>query len=148
MKKGSSNLLLLDVNVLLALAWPNHQFHAAATRRLERSRDRWATCALTELGFIRLSSNPAAVAPAKTPAEAAALLGVLTDDPLHVFLESLPSPVGEEFRASVSGILGSRQVTDAYLLLLAHRSGAVFVTFDTRLRALAGPDTETDVITG
>ena len=40
MKKESSKLLLLDVNVLLALAWPNHQFHATATRRLERSRDR------------------------------------------------------------------------------------------------------------
>jgi toxin-antitoxin system PIN domain toxin len=148
MKKDSSRLLLLDVNVLLALAWPNHQFHAAATGRLERSRERWATCALTELGFIRLSSNSAAVAPAKTPVEAAALLGVLIDDPLHVFLESLPSPVGEEFRASVSRILGSKQVTDAYLLFLARRSGAVFVTFDTRLRALAGQDTETEVITG
>jgi hypothetical protein len=35
MKRVHSELLLLDVNVLLALAWPNHQFHAAATHRLE-----------------------------------------------------------------------------------------------------------------
>ncbi len=66
MKKASSDLLLLDVNVLLALAWPNHQFHAAAIAALS-SRARWATCALTQLGFIRLSSNPAAIATAKSP---------------------------------------------------------------------------------
>jgi predicted nucleic acid-binding protein len=59
MKTESSSLLLLDVNVLLALAWPNHQFHAAALRELQPRRGRWATCALTQLGFIRLSSNPA-----------------------------------------------------------------------------------------
>ena len=65
MKKESSSLYLLDANVLLALAWPNHQFHAAATRAMGRSRGRWATCALTQLGFIRLSSNPAAIPGAK-----------------------------------------------------------------------------------
>jgi hypothetical protein len=146
MKKESSRLLLFDVNVLLALAWPNHQFHAAATRRLERSRERWATCALTELGFIRLSSNPAAVAPAKTPAEAAALLGALTGDPLHVYIEPLPSPVGEDGRAGLSKILGSRQVTDAYLLFLARRHGAVFVTFDTRLKSVAAAESQLEVL--
>ena len=41
MKKGSSNLLLLDLNVLLAVAWPNHQFHVAALRALEAPTDRW-----------------------------------------------------------------------------------------------------------
>ena len=148
MKKDSSRLLLLDVNVLLALAWPNHQFHAAATRRLERGRERWATCALTELGFIRLSSNPAAVAPAKTPAEAAALLSAMTGDPLHVYIEPLSSPTGEECRAGLSKILGSRKVTDAYLLSLARRHEAVFVTFDTKLKSLAAAGSQTEILTG
>ena len=49
---------LLDANVLLALAWPNHEFHETAHRWWTHSRKRWATCALTELAFIRLSSNP------------------------------------------------------------------------------------------
>ena len=92
MKRGSSNTLLLDINVLLALAWPNHQFHEVATRRLERSRDRWATCALTELGFIRLSSNPVVVGVSQTPADAASLLVSLLKDPGHVYFNSLPSP--------------------------------------------------------
>src|SRR5512137_2417140 len=84
--------MLLDVNVLVALAWPNHQFHRLARGRLERSREPWATCALTQLGFIRLSSNPAVVGISKTPLEAAALLAQFLRDPQHVYLDSLPAP--------------------------------------------------------
>lgn len=142
MKKVSSDLLLLDLNVLLAVAWPNHQFHAAAIRVLEASGDRWATCALTQLGFIRLSSNPSAIPTAKSPAEAASVLAGMVDDPLHVYLESLPSPVAKECRSGFDKILGSRQVTDAYLLMLARRHEAVFVTFDARLKNLAGAETK------
>jgi len=147
MKKESSSLRLLDVNVLLALAWPNHQFHAAALRELQVRRDRWATCALTQLGFIRLSSNPAAIPTAKSPAEAAALLEAMVADPLHVYLESLPSPVAKGCREAFAQVLGSRQVTDAYLLMLARRNRAIFVTFDTRLEGLADPETRIRVLT-
>lgn len=39
---------LLDINVLLALAWPSHQHHAAAHGWFAReSRHGWATCAFT-----------------------------------------------------------------------------------------------------
>jgi toxin-antitoxin system PIN domain toxin len=147
MKTDSSSLLLLDVNVLLALAWPNHQFHVAALRALQSRRDRWATCALTQLGFIRLSSNPAAIPTAKGPAEAAALLEAMVADPLHVYLESLPSPVAKGCREAFARILGSRQVTDAYLLTLARRNRAIFVTFDTKLEGLADPETRIRVLT-
>src|SRR5690349_895564 len=105
MKKASSDLLLLDVNVLLAIAWPNHQFHAAAIRALSGQR-RWATCALTQLGFIRLSSNPAAVATAKRPSEAVALLTRLVADSLHVYLESLPAPASQDCQDAFAKILG------------------------------------------
>ncbi|MBL8175293.1 MAG: hypothetical protein JNK48_11535 [Bryobacterales bacterium] len=66
MKKASSDLLLLDVNVLLAIAWPNHQFHRAAVKAVS-ARNRWATCALTQLGFIRLSSIPVVLAGSEKP---------------------------------------------------------------------------------
>jgi len=147
MKKASSELLLLDVNVLLALAWPNHQFHAAATRRLESRRDRWATCALTELGFIRLSSNPAVVPAAKTPVEAAALLAAMVKDPLHVYLKSLSAPSDEESIRVFEKILGSKQVTDAYLLRLARQHRARLATFDTRLQVLARNEKEIETLT-
>jgi toxin-antitoxin system PIN domain toxin len=146
MNKVSSELLLLDVNVLLALAWPNHQFHEAATRRLESSRGRWATCALTQLGFIRLSSNPAAVPGAKTPAEAATLLAAMVKDPLHVYLASLSAPCDEASIQVFERILGSKQVTDAYLLRLARQHRARLTTFDSKLRALATEEDDLEVL--
>jgi len=134
MKKASSDLLLLDVNVLLAIAWPNHQFHAAAVAALS-SQNLWATCALTQLGFIRLSSNPAAVATARSPHEATGLLARLVADSLHIYLDSLPAPASEDWRDAFAKLLGHQQVTDAYLLRLA---AAVLVTFDPRLESAAG----------
>jgi hypothetical protein len=143
MKKDSSKPRLLDVNVLLALAWPNHQFHAAAVRALGASRRQWATCALTQLGFLRLSSNPAAISGAKSPAECAALLATMVSDPLHVYLDRLPSVTdGMVFR----GLLGHNQITDAYLLHLARRHDAVFLTFDRRLLSLAAAGQRVEVL--
>jgi toxin-antitoxin system PIN domain toxin len=146
MKKASSELLLLDVNVLLAIAWPNHQFHGAATRRLHGSHSRWASCAITQLGFVRLSSNSAVVTAARSPAEAVALLAVLVSDDRHKYLESLPSPVDAKTRADFERLLGPGQVTDAYLLGLARRNNAVLVTFDARLKALAQSSSEVEIL--
>ena len=67
---------LLDINVLLALAWPDHQHHAAAHGWFaQESRLGWATCAFTQLGFIRLSSNPAYTSGAVIPVETARQAG-------------------------------------------------------------------------
>ena len=144
MKKTSSDLLLLDVNVLLAIAWPNHQFHAAATAAL--SHNRWATCSLTQLGFIRLSSNPAAVGAAKSAYEAAGLLTRLTADSLHVYLDRLPAPASEGWRDAFEKLLGYKQVTDAYLAGLAAAHNAVLVTFDRRLESIAEGRTRVTVL--
>jgi len=126
-------------------AWPNHQHHASALRAVERSKDGWATCALTQLGFIRLSSNPAAIPAAKSPAEAASLLAAMTADPLHQYLDSLPSPLRDSPRL-FAGMLGHNQVADGYLLTLANRNDVTFVTFDKRLSALAEPSTRVRVL--
>ena len=124
--------LLLDVNALLALAWPNHQFHAAMLARLERRpTPRWATCALTQLGFVRLSSNPKIVVVRKTPAEAVALLADLIHDRQHIYLETLP--VLPDTATVFRGLLGHQQVTDAYLLGVAEANGATLLTLDRRL---------------
>ena len=137
MKKDSSDLLLLDVNVMLALAWPNHQFHESAMRRLEVDGCKWATCALTELGFIRLSSNASVVGVSKSPAEVAKLLSRMVADDKHAYLDLLPSPVSRQFLDFWKKILGSRQVTDIYLLALARANNATLVTFDTRIPAIS-----------
>jgi uncharacterized protein len=50
---------LLDVNALVALAWDSHVHHARVRAWFaENSSSGWATCPLTESGFVRVSSNP------------------------------------------------------------------------------------------
>jgi hypothetical protein len=140
-------LLLLDVNVLIALAWPNHQFHRRATARLEQAQVRWSTCCLTELGFIRLSSDPRIVGKSVTPMQAAMLLQAMVSDERHTFLKELGSPVQPPFLPGFERILGTKQVTDVYLLSLAANHKARFLTFDTRLSAMNGQHHSAEVLT-
>ena len=134
MKTASSKarLLLLDTNALLALAWPNHQFHRAVVRRLDRRPiPDWATCLLTQLGFVRLSSNPAVVDVRRTPGQALELLSRLIADHHHTYLEVLPSLLSVE--STLRPLLGHQQVTDAYLVAVAEANDATLLTLDQRL---------------
>jgi predicted nucleic acid-binding protein len=62
---------LLDLNVLIALAWPSHVHHAVAQTWFGRNRRQgWATYPMTQTGFLRISSNPKFIDGAVTPGEA------------------------------------------------------------------------------
>ena len=77
---------LLDVNVLVALAWPNHVHHGRALAWFRGIRDEgWATCPATESGFVRVSSNFRVIPDARTPAEAISLLREMKSIPGHTF---------------------------------------------------------------
>jgi toxin-antitoxin system PIN domain toxin len=129
---------LLDINILTALLWPAHEHHEVAHRWFgARAGAPWATCSLTQLGFVRVVSNPAFSRDALSPVEALALLSENLGHPGHQFwTDSRPVP------AAVTGLearlQGYRQLTDAYLLTVAHRRKGVFATFDRGLRTLAG----------
>lgn len=124
--------LLLDSNALLALAWPNHQYHREVIARLEREPGMpWATCALTQVAFVRLSSNPAVVGMRKTPSQSLAMLSELVSDSQHRYLEALPSLPSVE--RHFQRLLGHNQVTDAYLLAVASTNRAVLLTLDRRI---------------
>jgi toxin-antitoxin system PIN domain toxin len=129
---------LLDVNFLVALAWKNHQFHSAARQWLARhERMGWATCAITQLGFIRLSSQTSIFGEqAKTPEQARLLLTHYTSDKNHIYFSELPSTKDCH---ELSKIMGPNKVTDAYLVSVARFHHSRFVTFDQRLTSLA-PD--------
>lgn len=121
---------LLDVNVLIALTWPTHVHHVAARRWFDReSRDGWATCPVTQLGFVRVSSNPSTIRDAVRPAEAVAMLERLKALPGHYFwADEVAVTLAGPF-ASLS-LVGHRQVTDAYLLALAQHHGGKLATLD------------------
>jgi toxin-antitoxin system PIN domain toxin len=129
---------LLDLNILTALLWPAHEHHEAAHRWFAaRANAGWATCSLTQLGFVRLVSNPAFSRDALSPAEALALLAENLTHAHHEFwTESLQVPAAvKDMEAALQGY---RQLTDAYLLALAHRRKGVLATFDRGLPTRAG----------
>jgi toxin-antitoxin system PIN domain toxin len=129
-------LFLLDANVLLALAWPNHPFHQRAVARLaRRERRRWATCLLTQTAFVRLSSNPAVIPGAKSPAEAGEMLGRLIGHSDHVFLEARSKQLAR-LHELLARCHGHNQVNDAFLIWLAASHKASVLTFDAPLRHL------------
>lgn len=132
---------LLDVNVLLALTWPNHQHHSlAADWFLTHHAKGWATCAFTEAGFIRLSCNPAYTPSPSIPAEAAEVLEELRAFKGHHYLAEAPSLMTASGMKILEHVRSHQQVTDAYLLNTARHHRATLVTFDSGVLELrAGP---------
>jgi hypothetical protein len=127
---------LLDVNLLIALAWPNHVHHLPALAWFQRHQaEGWATCPVTECGFVRVSSNAASVPEARTPREAILLLRRIVALPHHEFWQDDVS-----FANSVAmdelPLVGYRQVTDAHLVTLALRRGGRLATLDGKIRSL------------
>ena len=131
---------LLDINILTALLWPTHEHHEVAHRWFrQRSDAPWATCPLTQLGFVRIVSNPAFSRDALSPTEAVALLGENLGHPAHEFwTESLQLP--QAVKGIEARLQGYRQLTDAYLLALARGRKGVLATCDRGIRALAGDE--------
>jgi predicted nucleic acid-binding protein len=86
-------------------------------------RQGWATCPFTQAAFVRIISNPAFSPDAVTPPEAMSVLSSNLAHRFHRFcrVDLRFSEAVEDFR---DGLVGHRQVTDAYLLGLAvHNNG-------------------------
>ena len=129
-------IALLDVNVLIALAWPNHVHHSATRTWFEvRREEGWATCPLTEAGFVRVSCNPSVVRHTVTPLEAIAVLQRLSQLGSHTFwpqdqsIMHLPESIGIRLQ-------GYRQVTDAVLLAAAMQRNGQLATLDGGMERL------------
>jgi len=130
-------MALLDVNALVALAWDSHVHHAAIRAWFDaRSAADWATCPITESGFVRVSSNPK-VLPSPIGVDAArGVLASLRSVGAHRFLVDDVSITERD----VPRMVGHRQVTDAHLIALARRARTRVVTFDAGVLALGGAE--------
>ena len=131
---------LLDINILTALLWPAHEHHEVAHAWFRgRGNAPWATCSLTQLGFVRIVSNPSFSRDALSSVEALALLAKNLAHPGHEFCaESLQVPTA--VKGMETRLQGYKQLTDAYLLAVAHRRKGVLATFDRGVRTLAGDE--------
>lgn len=118
----------------MALAWDSHIHHGAIRAWFAAEPGRgWATCPITEAGFVRVSANPKVLPTAIGVEDARRVLAAMRDAGGHRFLENDISMTDPD----VVPLTGHRQVTDAVLLALAHRRGLPLVTFDAGVAALA-----------
>ncbi len=120
---------LLDVNLLIALLWDDHEFHERARTWLQKCAT-FATCPVSQLGFARISANTK-LGYRVSPEHAFGILRRFLADPRHGFY---PDDLSCADRALLSeNIPGANHVTDHYLAALARRHGLVLATFDVAL---------------
>lgn len=120
---------LFDVNMLLALFDGDHVKHRPAINwhRAHRN-DGWATCPITQNGYVRIMSRPTRPQPVR-PIDAVLALQAQTASVDHEFWnDSIALTDPEVF--DYDRLLGPNQITDAYLLALAVHNHGRLVTLD------------------
>ena len=125
---GERAAWLLDGNVLVALVSSSHVHHSAAMRWFAATGEPFATCPITQGTLLRLLVQLAEV----TPGVALDVLAKLAGHPRHRFWPDSLQYTDIRW----TGVLGHRQVTDAYLAALARHHGGRMATFDSVLAAL------------
>jgi len=111
---------LLDVNTLLAAILAIHSRHQVADTWLRRKL--LATCPLSELGFLRISTHP----------KACNLPMAIARQALEAFVKAHKVEfVPADLPAIEAGAQKSEAVTDSYLAELAARRGMKLATLDT-----------------
>ena len=132
-----SGAALLDVNVLIALFDPGHVQHEPAHDWFaDSATDGWATCPVTQAGFIRVLS--ALGSPALRPATLLDHLRRFCASRAHEFW---PDAISLTDAALFDLSFAShRNLTDVYLLGLAKTRGGRLATFDRTipLKAVVG----------
>ncbi len=127
-----NNTFLLDVNLLVALAWPNHENHTFVKDWfLNTGKICWSSCPLTQAGFIRISSNPVIIESAVPPETALSLLKSLTQIGKHIFWPDCLNI--SDFNVVPELFQGHRQITDYYLISLAVENNGKLATLDRKL---------------
>ena len=123
-----NSVYLLDSNVLIALATPEHTLNQRAAAWF-REGHLFATCPITQGALFRFHLR---VGVGATAQSARSLIQAICTMPRHVFWPDEVSFID----LPLEGIIGHRQVTDAYLVLLArHREGRL-ATLDRALAAV------------
>jgi toxin-antitoxin system PIN domain toxin len=119
--------VLLDANVLVALVVDDHIHHASAEKWFVEAGTGFATCPITQGSLMRLLMREG-----QSAESARSILREITASPRHEFW---PDNTSYE-NMPIAGIIGHRQVTDAYLAHLARSYEARLATFDQALAKL------------
>ena len=124
---------LLDVNVLIALMDPAHEFHHAAHAWFQENRQfGWVTCPITENGCLRILSNPGYPLSGLTLQQVRDIIAEFVAATDHRFWpDSVSVLEANRFELAKAG---PKNLTDLYLLRLASACGGRLVTFDRGIR--------------
>ena len=138
---------LLDVNVLVALFDASHVHHEAAHDWFsEQHQADWASCPLTENGFVRVVTNIRYPGRRTTLEDAVRRLATFRTSDHHVFWPDLIS-LAERGAFDPTQVAGGGQLTDVYLLALATARGGSLATFDRRIPLGAVPEATVENLT-
>ena len=121
---------LLDVSALVALGFKEHEFFEPVVswvQTLSPGEDEFATCAITELGFVRVLALPQ--------------YGLSVEESKASLLRlKSSSRIGFAFVADALDasrlprwVKTPKQVTDGHLVQLAKANGAVLATLDRKI---------------
>jgi len=122
-------IYLLDVNALVALGFINHEFHSrVASWVRSQNLPTLASCAITELGFVRVLAQ--APAYGFTVAQARTLLLRLKEARVSrlIFI-----PDQHDISYLPSWVRAPKQITDGHLTELASANGGVLATLDKNI---------------
>lgn len=127
---------LCDVNTLLAICYDRHAHHAAALEWLENTPGDIVLCRLSQMGLIRLLTNPAVMGDrAVRGSEAWKIIDTILSDSRFRF-QAEPGGFDHQFRAYTTSLVFSPNAwTDAYFAAFARASGHTLVTFDGGFRS-------------
>lgn len=126
---------LLDVHLLLALSDPMHIHHEAAHNWFVAvGRQSWATCPLTENGFVRVASHPKYP---NRPGDALAVLALLRQFCAASGHQFWNDEISLRDSLDPERIITHAQITDVYLLGLAAHKGGKLATLDQHIPANA-----------
>lgn len=121
---------LLDVNTLIALAWDDHEHHEAAHSWFSANAIAgFATCHVTQSGFLRVSLTPKFGG--ISCEQVIQKLNSFTSHPNHKFWNDGPVQTNHSIWSFVTG---HNQVTDTNLYLIARQNQGKLVTFDGAIR--------------
>jgi uncharacterized protein len=121
--------VLFDVNLLIAMFQPDHTHYRDAHEwwRVNQAAG-WASCPLTQNGFVRILSQPKFPKPMSIDGAIALLQRVTSTDEHSFWPDDISLTAPQLF--DHSSILGPKQLTDIYLLALAMKNGGRLATFD------------------
>jgi predicted nucleic acid-binding protein len=120
---------LLDVNALLALGLIRHQFHHRVASWVDATPSLvLATCAITELGFVRVLTQAPAYGLTVSEAQTLLLRLKKTNIPQFTFISD-----DHDISHLPGWVKTGKQTTDGHLMQLASANKALLATLDEKI---------------